>query len=36
MQANALLTSYIEFNRGSDDVAYERWENRLTKKPESY
>lgn len=36
MQANALLVSYVEFNRGSDDMAHERLEKRLTKKLGSY
>lgn len=36
MEANALLMSFVEFNRGSDDMAHERWEKRMTKEVESY
>lgn len=36
MQVNALLTSYTEFNGGSDDVAHERWQKRLTENLASY
>jgi len=36
MQTNALLTLYAEFSRGSDYVAHEKQEKRLTKKLRNY
>lgn len=36
MQVNTLITSFAEFNGGSDDVVHERQQKRLTEKLGNY